>query len=222
MKKLKRRIIIILVTFFFLIILFIASFNQLLPIVNSRAEQYSRTHATSVINTAVKQVLEEKGLEYSDLVSINADGEGSVLSLSTNMVNVNRLKSDVSLKVIELLSDDSRRFLKIPIGNLTGMYLLSGRGFKLSIRLIPTDSVVTAVESAFSEVGINQSWHRLSMKVTVRLGVIILGHHNTVEITDSIVVADTVIVGRVPDAYTKIENLDDDLVGQIVDFKAGE
>lgn len=192
-----------------------------MPIVNAHAVQYSRSYATQVISESVKDVIEEKGAEYTDLVTVNTDGEGNVLSLSSNIINVNRLKSEVSLKILSILSDDDRRLLKIPIGNLTGMYLLSGRGFKLSIRLIPTDSVITALESSFSEVGINQSWHRITMKITVKLGVIILGEHNTIEVTDSVVIADTVIVGRVPDAYTEIEDIDDETVGEIIDFKAG-
>ncbi len=221
MKKLRRRFVIILLTLLCLVLLFIFSFNQLLPIINARALQYSRSHATQVINSAVRAVLEENDISYSDLVTVNSDSDGNVLSLSSNIVNINRIKSAVSLKILEILSNDSKRMLQIPIGNLTGMYLLSGRGFNLSIKLIPTDSVLSTVESSFSEVGINQSWHRINLNVEVELGVIVLGDHNTVKVTDSMVIADTVIVGRVPDAYTSIENLDDDIVGEIIDFKAG-
>ncbi|MBR6633476.1 MAG: sporulation protein YunB [Clostridia bacterium] len=221
MKKIKRRVGVILLTLFFLLLLFIYSFNKLMPIVNAHAVQYSRSYATRVISESVKAVIEEKGTQYTDLVTLNSDTEGNVLSLSSNIVNINKMKSEVSLRILSVLSDDERRLLKIPIGNLTGMYLLSGRGFRLSIRLIPTDSVITSFESSFTEVGINQSWHRITMKITVKLGVIILGEHNTVEVTDSVVIADTVIVGRVPDAYTHIEDLDDETVGEIIDFKAG-
>lgn len=218
MKKIKRRIFVALTALFLLAVLFIASFNQLLPIVNARAVQYSRSHATKIINSAVKAVLEER--DVSGLVSIRTDGNGNVLALSSDTYEINRLKSDVSLKILELLSQDVTETLKIPVGNLTGMYLLSGKGFGLSIRLIPTNSILTEVEGSFSEVGINQSWHRLTLKVTVNLGVIILGRHNDVEICDSIVISDTVIVGRVPDSYTDIEKIDDETLGDIVDFRA--
>ncbi len=220
MKKAKRRAFIVFLTVFSLFILFIISFNQLLPIVNARAIQYSRSHATKVINEAVRCVLEENNVTYDDLVFLNHDGDGNVLSLSSNIIAINELKSEVSLKIIDILSSDSRQHLQIPIGNLTGMYLLSGRGFNVSIRLIPTDSVTSVVESSFSEVGINQSWHKITMNVTLKLGVIILGEHNTVEVNDSIVIADTVIVGSVPDSYTKIEKVSDDTLGEIIDFKA--
>lgn len=217
MKKLKRRIVVSGVTLFCFLVLFIVSFNQLFPIVNARALQYSRSYATEVINSAVKTVLEE---ERTPIVKTVTDSDGNVRSLSVDMVELNRLKSEVSLKILEILSDDSRQVLHIPVGNLTGMYLLSGRGFRLSVRLIPTDSVLTETESSFSEVGINQSWHRISIKVALRLGVIILGRHSAIDVTDSIVVADTVIVGGVPDSYTDIEKVDDETIGEIVDFKA--
>ena len=40
------------------------------------------------------------------------------------------------------------------------------------------------------------------------------------EIEDSVVVADTVIVGKVPDGYTAINKADGELIGDIVDFRA--
>lgn len=221
MKKFRRRALIILICLLFLAVLFVVSFNSLLPIVNARAVEYSRSYATEVINLAVKTVLEENTEKYSEVVSAVYDGSSNVVSLSTDALALNSMKTDVSLKVLEILSEDGRDSLSIPIGNLTGMYLLSGRGFRLSVRLIPTDSVLVDTESSFTEAGINQSWHRITLRVTLRLGVIILGRHNSVEVCDGIVISDTVIVGRVPDSYTDIEKIDDETLGDIVDFKAG-
>lgn len=219
MKKVKRRIFVVLTAFLCLVLLLTVSFNCLFPIVNARALQYSRSYATEVINSAVKTVFSEN--QYPSVVKAETDDDGNVISLSCDTALLNRIKSDVSLKIIEMLSDEGRRVLYVPIGNLTGMYLLSGKGIRLSVRLIPTDSVLSEAVSSFSEVGINQSWHRILLKLTVRLGVIVLGKHNIVDVGDSIVVADTVIVGRVPEAYTDIEKADDDTIGEIVDFKAG-
>ena len=221
MKKTKRRICIILAVLFCLSILFVFSFNSLYPILRARSVEYSRTHATRVINLAVEEVIEEGGAEYKTLVNTERDSEGNVLSLSANIHAINKLKSRISLKILDLLSKEQNRTLQIPVGNLSGVYLFSGKGFSFSVRLIPTDSVVTEVESSFSEVGINQSWHKISMKVTVRIGVIVLGEHITAEVSDSIVIADSVIVGKVPDAYTEMERAEADLVGDVVDFKAG-
>ena len=218
MKRAKRRIIIILAVVFCLSALFIYSVSAISPIVKARAVELSRSHATRVINTAVREVMEEG--DYPELVEIKRDSEGNVLSLSANTTAINNLKSRVSLRILELLSREENLELKVPIGNLTGMYLMTGRGFSVSVRLIPADSVVTTVESSFSEEGINQSWHRITMRVTLRVGVIVLGEHISVDVCDSIVVADSVIVGKVPDAYTEIERADSDLVGDVVDFKA--
>lgn len=211
---------IILICLLFLTVLFAVSFNSLMPIINAQAIEYSRSYATEVINLAGRAVLEEGGEEYSHVVTPVYDGASNVVSLSTDTLALNRIKTDVSLKVLEILSEDGRDSLSFPIGNLTGVYLLSGRGFRISVRLIPTDSVLVDTESSFTEAGINQSWHRITLKVTVRLGVIILGRHNSVEVCDGIVISDTVIVGRVPDSYTDIEKIDDETLGDIVDFKA--
>lgn len=221
MKKFKSVTLKILILSLCLVLLFLLSFNQLFDVINARAVQYSRSYATEVINRAVREVLDETVTDGEAFVRLNADSDGNVLSLSIDTSEVNRFKSLVSLKILQILSDNGKKTLRMPIGNLTGMYVLSGRGFDLSIRLIPTDGVLTSVESAFGGMGINQSRHTLTLKVTVKLGVILLGEHTSVEVKDNIIISDTVIVGRVPDAYTNIEKADSETVGDIVDFKAG-
>ena len=217
--RLKRRLFAILFAVIGAVAVFLFSFNRLFPIITARVEQYLRSYATEVIGSSVSDVLSE-GIEYEELVDLNCSEDGNVLALSCNTSGINVLKSKISLRILEKLSERENSVLKIPIGNLSGSYIFSGRGFDVSVRLIAADSVLTSVESSFTEVGINQSWHKITVKVELRLGVIILGRHTYVDVSDSVPIADTVIVGGVPDAYTKIEKTDSETVGDIVDFSA--
>ena len=200
--------------------LFAFSFNNLFPAINARTLQYSRSHATRVISEAVAMALEEENVEYSDLVTVNKNSDGTVLYLGANTVNINKLKSAVSLKILETLDRDANGTIKIPIGNLSGMYLLTGRGFNLSVRLLPTDSLTSTITSEVEEVGINQSRHKISLTLNVTLGVLLLGRYSSIDIEDSILIADTVIIGPVPDAYTNVERLDSETCSDLIDFKA--
>ncbi len=200
--------------------LFAFSFNRLFPAIKARTLQYSRSHATKVVNEAVLFALEDLGLKYGDLVSVNKNPDGTVSHIGTDTVNINRLKSAVSLKILETLDRDAGGTIKIPIGNLSGMYILSGRGFNLSVRLLPTDSLTSAVISEVESLGINQSRHKISVKLSVTLGVLLLGRYSSIDVEDSILVADTILIGPVPDAFTNVERLDDDTCGDLIDFKA--
>ncbi len=221
LKKLKRRLAVAGVCILLLAVLSVWAFSSLVPIVSERAVRYSKSRAANVISSAVWSAFEDSSYSCGDLVDIERDGEGRVLSLSLNSAMANMLKSEVTENITRLLASGSNKIIKIPVGNLSGIHLLSGRGFPLSVRLIPAESAVTSFESRFSEVGINQSRHELWVSVTLDMGVVVLGNVISVEVCDKVLVADTVIVGSVPDAYTKIEKLDSDTLGDVIDFKAG-
>jgi sporulation protein YunB len=110
--------------------------------------------------------------------------------------------------------------ISIPLGNLTGLKLLSGKGPKIKVEVLPVRSVVAEVSSAFSESGINQSWHKIILNVKTNFGVMVLSRSISCNVSDSIVLADTVIVGNVPDAYTDINKIEDEELGDVVDFAA--
>ena len=100
--------------------------------------------------------------------------------------------------------------LDIPLGNLAGGMLLTGRGFPVRIKLVPIGDVSGEIYSEFSETGINQTLHRIYLRVRVSMNMIVASDTVRLELADDILVAETVIVGRVPDAYTAINRFEID------------
>ena len=58
-----------------------------------------------------------------------------------------------------------------------------------------------AFESKFSQAGINQTLHQLTMLVSVDVSVLVMGQTAGFTVTTEVVVAETVIVGDVPSTY---------------------
>ena len=202
----------------FLILFLILEFG-LFPVVERLAITKSRNFATIVINEAVRDTL-VSGEEFEkEFVHLSRDAEGNVVSLFTDTYLVNLLKSRVSVEIEKRLNGEDT-VLSIPIGNLTGIKLFSGKGPNLKIRLTPARSITTDVVSTFLESGINQTWHRVFIQVEVDVGLILLSRSLDCRVSDSIVVSDSVIVGKVPDAYTDINKIEDELLGDVVDFSA--
>ena len=55
--------------------------------------------------------LEEENVEYSDLVTVNKNSDGTVLYLGANTVNINKLKSAVSLWLVFFVFAEKSRVI---------------------------------------------------------------------------------------------------------------
>lgn len=219
-KKLKRRLIILLITAFLLTMLFFWCVIKLLPLVRVQAEASVRNLAYSVISEVTLEVMSKEGTSYADLVEILKDAEGNITALSTKSENVNILKSHIVSGVVKQLNESKKKDISIPLGNLTKSLWLTGRGAKIKVRVLESSSIKAEMNSSFSSVGINQTRHTVFLEVSLKMQISVLTRTFELDVLDSIVLADTVIVGKVPDGYTSINKASDDLIGDIVDFKA--
>ncbi|MBQ7897661.1 MAG: sporulation protein YunB [Clostridia bacterium] len=215
-----KKVIIFLITLILLLLLFFWSVSRLRPLATAFAESRARNMALDVLSRSVEEVIEKRGIRYSDLVAVETDEDKNVTSISTRVENVNVFKSEVSSEILERLSEEGARDISIPLGNLTGTLFFTGRGPRIKARIIEVSFAESTLESTFTQCGINQTRHTLNIKVKIIMQIAVLTGIYSVETEDSIVVADTVIVGKVPDGYTAINKASDELIGDIVDFKA--
>lgn len=157
------------------------------------------------IANEVNETMSENGLEYSDIISFVLDGDGRINAMTTNIVVANELKSFLALSIMTRISNVDETELCIPIGNLTGVSVLSGRGPKLSVKVIPIGSVQTELSSQFVSAGINQTRHRIIMEVVSNVSIILPSETVSTSVSVNVVIAETVIVGSVPESYAEIK-----------------
>lgn len=194
-----------------------ASFRPLIEKVNSIE---CHKAVSDIINRVVLEELVNSGADYSTLVTLSTNSGGEVTSVQSNIVNINRLKTTVSDRVEKEIARLSGLEIKIPIGTLSGMKLLHGKGFNVGMTVKPIGYAKTAIISEFSEAGLNQTLHRIVIEITAEVDAIIPGFETRVEVTSTIIAAETVIVGKVPDAYTHVVSDSGDLPGLINDYGA--
>lgn len=200
-----------------LIVSFLLFETKLFPITERIAVAEGRNLATVTVNQVIYDVLQEN--DAGGLVTLERGSGGEIVSLIADTERINLIKSLVSSRVEERLSKGYGE-LSIPLGSLTGVKLLSGRGPDIRIKALPVRSVTTDIGAVFLEAGINQTWHRVVLNVSLDLDMMILLHTIDCHVSDTVVLTDTVIVGRVPDAYTDINKIEDELLGDVVDFSA--
>lgn len=163
------------------------------------AETQVKNMTSDLINDAIDYQIEQGNIQYDRIVYFEKDLNGRITALKTNISEVNRLKTD-TLGIINdriLNRDDSD--LGIPVGSLILPELLSGRGPQIPITITTIRNSDAAFSSRFTEAGINQTLHQLSMDVSVDITILILGQTESFTVSSQVVVAETIIVGQVPE-----------------------
>lgn len=194
-----------------------ASFRPIIERVNSIE---CHKAVSDIINRVVLDELEIIGADYSSLVTLSTNSGGDVTSVQSNIVNINRLKTSVAERVEKEIARLADLEIKIPVGTLSGLKLLHGKGFDVGMTVKPIGYASTAIISEFSEAGLNQTLHRIVIEITAEVDAVIPGFETRVEVKSAIIAAETVIVGKVPDAYTHVVTGSDDVAGLINDYGA--
>ncbi len=156
---------------------------------------------SDLINDAIDQQIDNGNIHYDRIVYFEKDLNGRITALKTNMSEVNRLKTSI-LNLIndEILAMDTSD-IGIPLGSLLLPELFSGRGPHIPVKILAIRNSDASFASFFSEAGINQTLHQLTMDIRVDVTVLVMGKTESFPISSQVVVAETVIVGQVPDTF---------------------
>ncbi len=193
---------------------------SLQPLVEKANAYECHTIVSGIINSAVIDVLDSQGIEYSKLVSLSTNHDGEVVSVESNVMSINRLKTDIAARLGREMQKLPLVKVNIPLGTLTGIQMLHGKGLDIGMSLQPLGYAKTQIISEFTEAGINQTRHRILIEIKVNVDAIVPGFSTDVQVVTSIVAAETIIIGRVPDAYTHVVSSDQDLIGTLEDYEA--
>ena len=160
------------------------------------------TNSTSdLINDAIDGQIEVGNIQYDRIVFFEKDLNGRITALKTNMSEVNRLKTDI-LNLIndEILAMDTSD-LGVPFGSFILPELLAGKGPIIPVQIMAIRNSDASFTSSFTEAGINQTLQKMTMTVYVDVTILVLGKTESFTVSSQVVVAETVVVGQVPDTF---------------------
>ncbi len=175
--------------------------SRLYPVAEDLAQTQVKNATSDLINDAIDHQIETGNIQYDRIVFFEKDLNGRITALKTNMGEVNRLKTQ-TLNLIndEILALDASD-IGLPVGSLIFPEIFSGKGPIIPVRVLSIRNSDAAFLSGFSEAGINQTLHQLSMDVSVDVTVLILGKTASFTVASTVVVAETIIVGDVPNTF---------------------
>lgn len=189
----------------------IGALAHMKPIVTNLAVARVSNTVNRIVVAAVNEAVNNGVIDYDTLVSLEKDDAGHVTALRSNMGEVNRLQTAIADEILYRLGEVSTSELAIPMGTLTGSALLAGRGPSLIVRMQAVGSTTASFHNEFSAAGINQTKHQIILQIDVYMSILLPGFTTSTRVSNEISVAETVIVGSVPNQYTSFSTMPDEL-----------
>ena len=206
-RKLQNLFRLLLVLLVATVIVFLLLRSRYRNVIRELAETQVKNTTSDLTNDAIAKQIADGVIQYDRIVYFEKDLDGRITALKTNMSEVNRLKTDI-LNIIndEILALDTSD-IGIPLGSLFLPELLSGKGPAIPVHILSIRNSDATFKSNFSQAGINQTLHQLTMDVSVDVAVLVLGQTGSFTISSEVVVAETVIVGAVPNTFLQTGGL---------------
>ena len=202
MRRALRKIgIVLLLILILLLVLFFALRSKYRLVIRDLAETSVKNATSDLANDAIAKQIENGSIQYDRIVYFEKDLEGRITALKTNIGEINHLKTDI-LNIIngQILALDAAD-IGIPIGSLFLPEFFSGRGPAIPVHILAIRNSEATFTSHFTQAGINQTLHQLTMIVSVDVAVLVLGQTSSFTVNSEVVVAETVIVGDVPSTF---------------------
>ena len=188
------------------------------PILTNLAVARVNNIVNRIVVAAVNDAVDSGLINYDALVTLEKDADGRVTALRSNMSEVNRLQSVITDDILRRLGEVSTSDLTIPVGSLSGSALLAGRGPGIPVRMQAAGSTSASFRNDFSAAGINQTKHLVVLRIDVYMGILLPGFTTSTKVSNEISVAETVIVGTVPQSYTSFSTLPGELEKYAQDY----
>ena len=206
-KKRRRRRIILIVLLLVVTGLILLVELHLSPYIRELARNQAVNAASNAITDAVGEMLRREDTDFSRVIVLEKDVQGHITALRTDMGQVERLKVEVLGILGGLIAEINTQQLGIPLGNLLLPDLLAGTGPVLPVKAVSLTMSNADFFSDFTEAGINQTLQTLKVKFTISLTILTTVGYETVDVDSNVMVAQTVIVGTVPETYVNLGHL---------------
>ncbi len=173
------------------------------PVIQRFALVQAKFLAVTSINQSIDDELRAHPVSYDDLAHVQRRSDGSVLSVELDPGAVNDLSSRLTLAANAALAQEMPRKVQIPLGTVLGLQMLAGRGPMVTFFIQPASYVESSFLSSLEGAGFNQAMHNVVLRMTVVVETFSLGYHTSQTVISDMILAQTVIVGEVPDFYTQ-------------------
>lgn len=181
--------------------------KTLTMVILNTAHARANVIAVKAMSEAVNESL-KSSVSYEDLITVRTDAQGKVTMLSANTLRMNELAIQISLRTQEILSSQEESTIAVPLGAALGVPFLSSLGPRIPVRLAPIGTVSTAFATEFEQAGINQTRHKIFLEMSATVRLVLPTGTKAVTVPTQIMIAESIIVGEVPQSYINVPEMD--------------
>lgn len=196
-----------------LIIIFIVGFvivfhydNSITDIIVGISIKNAENKISKCAAVAIENVINELDLQYTDIINTEFVGE-NVSSVNANTPVINQVKSKIILGTQNELKKYSCLETIVQLGSLSGLNFLSNRGPDIHILYDLYCSTTANISSTFKSAGLNQTCHSIVASISVEYCLVLNDGDHISSVNNDFVIAETVIVGKIPESYGTIYGL---------------
>lgn len=212
----KYRLIVLTAVVLIVTVLLSVCFYKMHPLIITNAVSVAETIMLNSANEAVVSILEAEDFTYDDIVNLTYNSDGYVTSLEIDIYEVNFLKSKISNEVASIVSGRENYDFGIPIGTFFNNDFTNGLGPKIKFNMQITTTAFVDFSQEFESAGINQVLHIIKVDMKIKGSLVIAGYTKGIETSTSAIAAQTVIVGKTPDAFTSVVESEKDNTGGLI------
>ncbi len=222
-KKRRKKFLVNFSVCLFIFIAFIFCFNRYAKDIIGN---YPLTIATSIIQNfmekAMGEVLSDEDIpDMSKISEVVYDESLAVSSIEVDTNALNLVKTSFIKQMEENLSKQGEFFtVKVPLGSLIGNEYTLGRGPKIPFKLQASANYRSSFESKFEAAGVNNTLHTIYLNVETEVYLLIPWDKVSKTVKTNYILSQTVISGKVPDAYTNVLNSNEELTNDLFDYRA--
>lgn len=200
-NKGKKKIVMILIIILVEVLVAKRIIDIINPIIENQCTSQARNIAIGITNRQSAIVMEN--YKYEDLVTIVKDSTGKIQLIKLNIVPVNEIISDVTLRIQEDINNTDYAHISVRLGALSGIKLLSGIGPKMQIKISCDGNVETAIKSTLKTAGINQTLHQVYIEIACQVNILTPYDNVSETICNQILIAESIIMGEIPNSFYK-------------------
>ena len=185
------------------------------PIIETQCRNLAKNVATKVSNEEATNVMAD--YEYEELVNVIKDENDNIKMLSTNIIVINKIISDIPIKIEEALKKEENSEFDIKLSTFLGSKLLGGRGPNINVKLQLSGNVETNLKSEFISTGINQTLHRIYLELNCKVNILTPFETIEEEVINQVLLVEGVIIGDIPDTYYNLEGISETETIDLID-----
>lgn len=208
-KRSKRKILFVVLFIIGALIAAVAVFVKynVSPMIVALSEERVRSLTADAVSLAVVDVMSQNN--EVDYLNIVRDENQNIKSVSVDGKAVSVLAEKMALTAQQYITDVGSDGIKVPLGSLSGLTMLTGIGPDINMKVYLVGSTYAQMTSVFSAAGINQTLHRLYFTIHGNIAVAVPGIPSTVKVAAEVLVGETLIVGEVPPTYLHSSTIGD-------------